>query len=219
MMKKINLFISLFMVFVIYGSLSIWGKIGIIRDEYGITGNGISFTFVEMILLIIIPLMIMILNFIMFFSKKEIKNGIKYSLITVSILAAIVLLLSLLVINNCLKKSIMQINQMQELTLDAFMEFCETEKTGLIYVKRDDCPNCIELDKYIDGIIDNTDTIIYYYSTSTDRDKNPDKMYEFLEKINVVSVPAFLKVVNGDVVESFSLEDKEQIAALIKNNM
>lgn len=123
MMKKINLFISLFMVFVIYGSLSIWGKIGIIRDEYGITGNGISFTFVEMILLIIIPLMIMILNFIMFFSKKEIKNGIKYSLITVSILAAIVLLLSLLVINNCLKKSIMQINQMQELTLDAFIEF------------------------------------------------------------------------------------------------
>lgn len=218
-MKKINIFISLFMVFVIYCSLSIWGKIGIIRDEYGITGNGISFTFTEMILIIIFPLILIILNLAMFFQKKEVKNGIKYCIIIISILVSAVSVLSLLRINNNLNKSVLQMNQMQELTLNAFMEFCETEKTGLIYIKRDDCPQCIELDEYIDGIIGDTDIIIYYYSTSIDRDKNPDEMYEFLETINVVSVPTFLKIVKGDVVESLSFEDKEQIANLIKNDM
>lgn len=119
-MKKINIFISLFMGLVIYCSLSVWGKIGIIRDEYGITGNGISFTFTEMMLTIIFPLIIIILNLVMFFQKKKVKNGIKCSIIIISILVATVSVLSLLRINNNLNKSILQINQMQESTLNAF---------------------------------------------------------------------------------------------------
>lgn len=218
-MKKINILISLFMAFLIYCSLSVWGKIGIIRDEYGITGNGISFTFTDMILLLIFPLIIFILNLAMFLKKGEAKKSIKYFAIIISIMMSAISVLSLLRINSYLNKSILQMNQMQELTLNEFMEFCEMKKTGLIYVKRDDCSKCIELDEYIDKAIGDSNTIVYFYSTSLDRDKNPDEMYEFLETVNVVSVPAFLKIVKGNVVESFSFEDRDLIASLIKTDM
>lgn len=108
-MKKTNIIISLVMVFVLYRSLAIVEKIGIIRDEYGITGNGFSFTFTEMICLIIFPLIIIILNLVMFFQKKEVKNGIKYCIVIVSILVSAVSVLSLLSINNNLNKSVLQI--------------------------------------------------------------------------------------------------------------
>lgn len=121
-MKKYNVFISLFMVFVIYCALSAWGKIGIIRDEYGITENGISFTFIEMIVTIVFPLIIILTNSVLFFQKKEVKSRIKYFVIIISILVSVAALLSLFKINDNLNKSILQTSQMQEVTLAGFSQ-------------------------------------------------------------------------------------------------
>lgn len=218
-MKKINLIISFIMAFVLYFSLLLWGKFGIIRDEYGITGNGISFGHNEMILLIIFPLFIIIINLMVLFQKKAVKKAVNYSIIVISIFVLTISTLHLLKINGHLNKITSQVNQMQKLTMSTFMEFLEKDKTGFVYVKRDDCTQCIELNEYINDIIADTDIIIYYYSTSQDRDKNPDEMYKLLESINVVSVPVLLKIENGNITNSFTFEDKEQIANLIKSEI
>lgn len=114
-MKKINILVSLFMVFILYCSLSIWGEIGIIRDEYGITGDGISFTLAEMIWMIIVPFIMIIFNLAMIFQKNEVKRGIKYSVIIISVFVSLVSALSLTGIRGSLNDITAQTSQAQDL--------------------------------------------------------------------------------------------------------
>lgn len=102
MVKKINLAIALFMSYILYKSLSIWGKIGIIRDEYGITGDGISFSYYHVILLVLLPVVIIFLNLIAFFTKREYKNWVKYSIIFISAIAFIISTLLMVRTNNAI---------------------------------------------------------------------------------------------------------------------
>lgn len=103
MVKKINLAIALFTSFILYKSLSIWGKIGIIRDEYGITGeDGISFSYYHVILLVLLPVVIIFLNLIAFFTKRDYKNWVKYSIIFISAIAVIISTLLMVLTNNAI---------------------------------------------------------------------------------------------------------------------
>lgn len=88
----------------------------------------------------------------------------------------------------------------------------ESETTNIIYVGRDTCPHCSAFAPKLIEAIQANPALVYYYDTAAARAENADKMSALVDQLGVSSVPALLKVENGQVVER--LNDYESLTAI-----
>lgn len=213
--KKINLLIIIILFLSLIYAASLLYQIGNIRDEYNISGNTITLTLSELFLTIGLPILFIIINIVYVLIKN---NNILIKIIIITLSMCIIIISGLYVLKEHKEiEEFIQTNSLQELTLDSFINFYDNKETGIVYIKRDDCQRCIDLDTYIYDGLEKTGTRIFYYSTSYDRVNNYEKMYCFLDEINVTYVPIVLNFVNGDIIETYSYNDKENIINLFSN--
>lgn len=216
--KKINInVICIFLMFInLYFAGMVLGKIGIIRDEYGITGKDELLSTGNEIIIFYLPIIIIILNFILLCCKSMKKQVLVFlSLISVcAIIFSSVLTIKISYnVNNYQPKYI----EMEELKLNSLQDFFKSKESGAVYIKRNDCAQCNEMDEIISKIITNRNVKVYFYSTSEDRDNNADEMYGFLDSIKVSYVPVLLECEEGKILNYYSLDNEEELRKFLKN--
>ncbi len=97
-----------------------------------------------------------------------------------------------------------------QITLDEFDDCIHgkgQKNTFFIYVGRDDCPDCEAFSPKLQTIIKKEKISVLYYSTSQDREKNPDEMYALLDEAKVTEVPVVLEIVNKKIAASYTGEE------------
>lgn len=97
-----------------------------------------------------------------------------------------------------------------QITLDEFDDCIHgkgQKNTFFIYVGRDDCPDCEAFSPKLQTIIKEEKISVLYYSTSQDREKNPDEMYALLDEAKVTEVPVVLEIVNKKIAASYTGEE------------
>lgn len=77
----------------------------------------------------------------------------------------------------------------------------ENTTSKIVYVGRDTCPVCATFAPLLTESIQETGSLVYYYDTAAARADDADKLSELMNKLSVSSVPALLKIENGEVIE------------------
>lgn len=102
---------------------------------------------------------------------------------------------------------------------NTFQEFKNSDVYYLIYVGRDDCPDCEVFRPKLEKVLQENEISGWYYNTSIDREK--EGFQEKMDSIGVRSVPALLIAGNGkiEIVEDVVLESEESLNKfLLENN-
>lgn len=89
----------------------------------------------------------------------------------------------------------------------------EVGTTNFVYVGRDTCPRCSAWAPKLAEVIKEQNVLVYYYDTAASRASNVDKLNELMNRLNITSVPAFLKITDGEIVSR--LDDYESKEAII----
>lgn len=217
-MNKKRLFLSkvfiICMLAMLYLAGIIMSKIGILRDEYGITGKNNLLTTSENIIIICLPISIIILNIITLLLTR-LEEKVLYFVLFISVCGILVSAVSMVKINTRIADFEPKKIEFEELTLDTLNNFIDDKKSGIIYVKRDDCAKCTEMDEYLNNIICKKNNKIYVYSTSKDRDTNSEEMYKFLDSIEVTYVPIILVSEDGIIQKTFSFNTKAELKKIL----
>ncbi len=74
----------------------------------------------------------------------------------------------------------------------------------IFYMGRDDCEACLEIHPALRSLSQRFHVKIYYYNTLLDRDTNPAKLQEVLDKYQIKSVPTILVIRGSEILERFS---------------
>lgn len=214
-MKKISIVLIIVSGVIIVFTVLAWTNMGIIRDEYNITSSGTYPSHMNLYWILGGTISCIILNGVTL-TRKMLHKKINLFIITTSVI--ILITSGIMLIGNFMKyrEPISKEDSIQQISLESFISLCNGNETGIIYVKRDDCPLCENLDKDIAALMNGNKTAkIYYYSTSYDREYNSEQMYDFLDQISVVTVPTILVLKKGKIVNRYTYEEKDKILKLL----
>ena len=73
------------------------------------------------------------------------------------------------------------------------------------------------MDAFLNELLIVNNKKIYIYSTTKDRESNPQKMYDFLEIINVNSVPTLIDYERGEIKGYFSNNNMDELKVVLNN--
>lgn len=98
------------------------------------------------------------------------------------------------------------------------IDFINNGKTGFIYVGRPTCPSCKQFAPILTQFVKEQGTLIYYYDTDVANEDKPLKT-ETINLIEVTSVPTFLYIENGVIVDRLgNTNSKSALEAFISDH-
>lgn len=100
----------------------------------------------------------------------------------------------------------------------AVLDFMSEKSSGLMYIGRPTCPVCQTFVPMLGEVLLEQDVAVFYYDTE-EANNDSDKKSAALNAVNVTSVPTFIYIQNGEIVDE--LEDvtsKSAIKAFIDKN-
>lgn len=121
-------------------------------------------------------------------------------------------------INNGMNNGIGNYQTYQTINSDKAFSLLEEQNTkNYFYIGRDTCPYCSAFVPKLNEAIKKENALVYYYDTAAARSDDVNKLNELMDKLDVTSVPALLKIENGKVVSRLGdYEDEEAIAEFLR---
>lgn len=112
-------------------------------------------------------------------------------------------------------------NGLYQITLEELDKAGQSTTLEVIYIGRDSCPQCQDLEPRLKEVSNQCELEFQYYNTSDDREKNYDAMLTVLKKHKVNSVPAILVFQRGHVVKQYegTEKDLQQLQDFVKRNL
>ena len=214
--RKIFVFNIIYMVLLIYFVILSISEEGIIRDEFGITGEATLLFYNKEVYCFYLPIIVIFLNSICLSFNVENKS-FRNIVFLFSICSIILSTIFLIKVRDELNTYELKKLEMEEMSLNSLMDFMEGDNSGIIYIKRDDCIECSEMDAILNELLIVNNKKIYIYSTTKDRESNPQKMYDFLETINVNSVPTLIDYERGEIKGYFSNNNMDELKVVLNN--
>lgn len=95
----------------------------------------------------------------------------------------------------------------------------ETGTVNTVYVGRDTCPHCSAFGPKLIEVIQEEGILVYYYDTAAARADDVEKLNELMNELDVSSVPALLKIENGEVVMRLDDYDSKETISNFLNNI
>lgn len=121
--------------------------------------------------------------------------------------------------NSDTSSSIAQYDEYKTVGSDDVFGLLSDIDGSIIYVGRDTCPHCAEFAPKLIEAIQKEDVLVYYYNTAEARTENADKLNELMDKLDIKSVPALIKIEHGEVVARLDDYDSEEmIVEFLRNN-
>lgn len=173
------------MVLLLYFVILSLSEEGIMRDEFGITGEATLLFYNKEVYCFYLPIIVIFVNSIYLFFNVE-KKIFRNIVLLFSICSIILSTAFLVKVRDELNTYDLKKLEMEEMTLDSLMDFIEGDNSGIIYIKRDDCIEC-------------------------------GKMYDFLEIINVNSVPTLIDYERGEIKGYFSNNNMDELKVVLNN--
>lgn len=77
----------------------------------------------------------------------------------------------------------------------------ENSGTTFVYIGRPTCPVCAELEPVLNDVLYELDQTIYYFNTDEAYQEDADIMASLLDPLEVMSVPAIIYIVDGELID------------------
>lgn len=130
----------------------------------------------------------------------------------------VILILTSCTQNNELVSSVLTTSSI-EIGNEAFEKLFIDEAAVFIYIGRSTCPVCTELEPILVDVVKELNVVLYYYDTDVARTEDEETMTLLLDRLEIMSVPTIIYVVNGEIVEKLQgMQTAESLNTFFKDN-